>query len=119
MVLLSFLDSLGEAFDDVGEEGNREFSRIALEEIEGGLWGEWRTLVARVVEHADRIKEWRIQRGTLRGVNGLEHSEDCSSSVTGGGLWCGVRGSDPKLNGERRSVAGGNERGNGASCPRG
>ena len=117
VVLLSFLNGLGEAFNDVGEEGDSEFGWIALEEIEGGPRGEWRALVAWVVEHADRIKERWIQRGTLRGVNSLEGSEDRSPSVTGGGLWRGVRGSDPKLNGEWRSVAGGNERGNGTSCP--
>ena len=118
VVLFSLLNGLGEALDDVGEEGDREFSRVALEEVEGGPRGEWRTLVARVVEHADRVKEWRIQCGTVGGVNGLERREDCSSSVTGGGLWRGVRGSDLKLNGERRNVAGGNERGDGTPCPR-
>ena len=118
MVFLSLLNGFGEAFDDVGEEGDCEFSWVALEEIEGGPRGEWRALVARIVEHPDRVKEWWIQRGTVRGANGLERREDCSSSVAGGGLWRRVRGSDPKLNGERRNVAGGNERGDGAPCSR-
>ena len=119
MVLLSLLDGFRKTFDDVGEEGDGELGWIALKEVEGRLRGEWRALVARVVEHVDRIKEWRIQRGTLRGVNGLEHSEDRPSGVTGRGLWRGVGGRDPKLNGERRSGSGGNKRGNGTPCPRG
>ena len=119
VVFLPFLNGFGKAFDDIGEESNSELGRIALEEVKGGPQGEWRALVGRVVKHADRIKEQWIQCGTLRGVNGLERGEDRPSSVAGGGLWCGVRGSDPKLNGERRSGSGGNKRGNGTSCPRG
>ena len=57
MVLLLFLDGLGETLDDVGEEGDSELGRIALEEVESGPQGEWRALVVRVVEHADRVKE--------------------------------------------------------------
>ena len=119
MILFSFFDGFGKAFDDVGEEGDGELSWIALEEIEGGPRGEWRALVVRVVEHADWVKEWRIQRGTLSGTNGLEGGEDCSPSVIGRGFWRGVGGSDPKLNGERRSGSGGNERGNRTSGSRG
>ena len=119
MILLPFLDRLGKAFDNVGEEGDGELGWITLEEVEGGPRGEWRALVVRVVEHADRVKEWWIQCGTLGGVNGLEGSEDGSPSVVGRGLWHGVGGSDPKLNGERRSGSGGNERGNRTSSSRG
>ena len=66
MVFFPLLDGLGETLDDVSEEGDGELGWIALEEIEGGLQGEWRALVARVVEHADRVKEWRIQGGTVK-----------------------------------------------------
>ena len=116
VVVLPFLDGLGKALDDVSEEGDGELSRIALEEIEGGPRGEWRALVARVVEHPNRVKEWRIQGGTLGWINGLERGEDGLPSVISGRLWRGVGGSDPKLNGERRSGSGGNERGDRASC---
>ena len=49
----------------------------------------------------------------------MEDGEDGLSGVVAGGLWRGVRGSDPKLNGERRGGSGGNERGNGTSGSRG
>ena len=116
VLLLPLFDGFSKAFDDIGEEGNGEFGRVALEEIKGGPRGEWRALITWVVEHADRVKERRIQCGTFGGINGLESREDCSPSVTGWGLWRGVRGSDPKLNGERRSRSGGNEWGNRTSC---
>ena len=116
VVFFPFLDGLGKTFDDVGEEGDGKFGRIALEEIEGGPRGEWRALVTRVVEHASRVKEWRIQGGALRWVNGLERSEDCSPGVVSRGFWRGVRGRGLKSNGERRSGSGGNERGNRTSC---
>ena len=116
VVFFLLLDGFGETLDDVSEEGDGKLGRIALEEIEGGPWGEWRALIAWVVEHSNRVKEWWIQGGTLGWVNGLERSEDCSPSVVGGGLWRGVRGRDPKLNGVRRSGSGGNERGNRTSC---
>ena len=116
VVFFPLLDGLGKTLDDVGEEGDSKFGRIALEEIEGGPRGEWRALVARVVEHASWVKEWQIQGGAFGWVNGLECSEDCSPSVVGGGLWRGVRGRGPKSNGERRGRSGGNERGNRTSC---
>ena len=119
VVFLALFDCLSEAFDDVGEEGDGEFSRIALEKVEGGPWGEWRALIIGVVEHADRVKERRIQRGTLRGVNGLEGREDGPSSVVTRGLRRGVGGSNPKLNRERRRGFGRNKRGNRTSCSRG
>ena len=116
VVLFPFLDGFGEALDDVSEEGNGELSWIALKEIEGGPRGEWRALIARVVEHSNRVKEWQIQGGTLGWDDGLERGEDRFPSVVGRGLWRGVRGRDLKLNGERRSGFGGNERGNRTSC---
>ena len=116
VVFLSLFDRFGETLDDVGEESDGELSRIALEEVEGGLRGEWRALITGVVEHTDRVKERRIQRGTFRGVNGLEGCKDGSPSVVTRGLRRGVGGSDPKLNGERRRGFGGNKRGDRASC---
>ena len=118
VLFLSLFDGLSETLNDVGEEGNGEFSRIAVEKIQGGPWGEWRALVVWVIEHADWIKDWRIQCGTLRRYDGLERGEDRLSSVIGRRLWRGVGGSNPKLNGERRSGFGGNERGNRTSGSR-
>ena len=57
MFFLSLFDGFGEAFDDVGEEGNGELGRIAVEKIQGRPRGEWRALVIQVVKHADRIKD--------------------------------------------------------------
>ena len=67
----------------------------------------------------DRVKERPIQRGTLSRVNSLEGGEDRSPSVIGRWFWHGVGGSNPKLNRERRSGSGGNERGNRTSGSRG
>ena len=119
VILFPLFDGFGKAFNDVGEEGDSELGWIALKEVEGGPRGEWRALVAWVVEHADRVKEWRIQGGTLGGVNSLERSKDCSSGVVGRRLWRGVGGRDPKLNGERRSGSGGNKWGDRTSGSRG